>query len=197
MSETSQEIVKITPRAARKASELLERRGLGDHGIRVSIDYRGNDPSYSLEFADEPLPSDRVVESNGMELFVDRDSEAALEGSTIDYVVEGGRGGFTIQDPGEEIQTDYDESTLEGRVRKFLATNFPQIHGHGGEAIIEELNEESGYLKLSLEGACESCGISNATAQAIKKNLPESVEGIKKVEIDTGDEEYMDIDTPF
>ncbi|MDY6765717.1 MAG: hypothetical protein SV377_08620, partial [Halobacteria archaeon] len=73
MSETSQEIVKITPRAARKASELLERRNLGDHGIRVSIDYRGNDPSYSLEFADEPLPGDRVVESNGMELFVDRD----------------------------------------------------------------------------------------------------------------------------
>ncbi|XGI84439.1 NifU family protein [Halorutilales archaeon Cl-col2-1] len=186
MSVESNNIINVTSEAATKANELMEDRGLDGYGIRISVDYKGGDADYSLEFSQKPMDSDRIVETDGLTLFIDSESEAAVEGSTLDYVVENGRGGFTVKSAGGKEEAEFDESTPEGQVRSFLVRNFPQIQGHGGEAIIEELDEEEGYVKLSLEGACSGCGISDATAEAIMRKLPKTVEGISRVEVDAG-----------
>ncbi|MDY7082385.1 MAG: iron-sulfur cluster assembly accessory protein [Halobacteria archaeon] len=195
-SDTSDELIEMTPDAARKATELLEERGLEGHGIRVGVDYRGGNASYSLEFTDGADEDDIVVESNGVSIYVDSEAAAAVEDARIDYVVENGKAGFKVQPPTEVDEIDFDDS-LEGRIHEFLARNFPQIQGHGGEAVIEELDEEEEYVKLSLEGACSGCGISDATADAIRKNMPQRVDGINKVEISAGDDDHIEIDSPF
>ncbi len=181
------ELIDITPKAARKVEDLLDERGLEGHGVSVGVDYEGGRAEYTLEFEEEPGDDDVVVESNGVEIYVDEDSAAAVEGSKVDYVVENGRAGFKVINEVAGGSSQEFEDSLQGRIREFLALNFPQIEGHGGEAVIEEVREDEGYVKLSLEGACSGCGISDATSEAIKNNLPANVEGVTKVDISAGD----------
>lgn len=192
----SGEVIDITLEAAKKAQELLDERGMEGHGIRVSVDYRGGDAYYSLEFYEDPVEDDVVVESKGVPLYVDSDASAAIEGSTIDFVTENGRSGFTVRAPNKAVDEEFDDS-LEGRIKEFLARNFPQIQGHGGEAIVEDLDEDRGYVRLSLEGACSGCGISDATAEAIKKKMPQHLDSVDEVDISAGDDDHVQIDPPY
>ncbi len=181
------ELIEITQKAARKVEDLLDERGLEGHGVSVGVDYEGGQAAYTLEFEESPDEDDVVVESNGVELYVDEESSAAVEGSKVDYVVENGRAGFkVVNDVKSDRSQEFDDS-IQGRIKEFLAVNFPQIQGHGGEAVIEEVREDEGYVRLSLEGACSGCGISDATSDAIKNNLPANVEGVTKVDISAGD----------
>lgn len=190
--------VEMTPKAEQEIRSLLDDRGMDGHGISVSVDYADGEASYTLEFSDSADPGEVTVEGNGVPVYVEEESAAAVDGCTVDYVVEDGRAGFRVETPSLEDSDDYDDS-LEGRVREFLARNFPQIQGHGGKAVIEDLNEDEGLLRLSLEGACSGCGISDATMSAIRNKLPRSVEGVDKVEIGTGggDNSGMEIESPF
>lgn len=188
-------LVEVTPDAARKVNEIVRERGLDDPGVAVGVEYDGEEAVYTLEFEEEPGDDDVVEESRGVTLYVDEASRTALEGARIDFVVENGREGFKVLPPEVAEELDFGDG-LEGRVRAFLARNFPQIQGHGGEAVIEELDEDDGHVALSLEGACSGCGISDATANAIRNNMPTSVDGISSVEITTGDDEGVSIDPP-
>jgi iron-sulfur cluster assembly accessory protein len=198
MSESDEDggLLDVTPDAARKVNEIVRERGLDDPGVAVGVEYDGDEVVYTLEFADEPGEDDVVEEVRGVTLYVDEPSRTALEGARVDFVVERGREGFKVIPPERAEELDFDDS-LEGRVREFLATNFPQIQGHGGEAVIEELDEDAGYVELSLEGACSGCGISDATANAIRNNLPTNVDDITDVDISTGrDDDHVSIDPP-
>lgn len=182
-----EELIEITQKAARKVEDLLDERGLEGHGVSVGVDYEGGQAAYTLEFEESPGEDDVVVESNGVELYVDEDSAAAVEGSKVDYVVDNGRAGFkVVGDVKDDTAQEFDDS-IQGRIKEFLAVNFPQIQGHGGKAVIEEVREDEEYVRLSLEGSCSGCGISDATTDAIKNNLPANVEGVTKVEISAGD----------
>lgn len=189
-------LVDVTPDAARKVNEIVRERGLDDPGVAVAVEYDGDEAVFTLEFAEDPGEDDAVEESRGVTLYVDEGSRAALDGARIDFVVERGREGFKVLPPSRAEELDFGDG-LEGRVREFLARNFPQIQGHGGEAVVEELDEDDGFVKLSLEGACSGCGISDATADAIRNNLPTSVDGVTEVEISTGgDDDGVQIDPP-
>jgi len=73
-------------------------------------------------------------------------------------------------------------------VEKFLKRNFPQIQMHGGSSSIVELNSDEGYVKIRLGGACSGCGISPMTTQAISNRLPNEVDEIDEVKVNTGSE---------
>ncbi|MDY6780395.1 MAG: iron-sulfur cluster assembly accessory protein [Halobacteria archaeon] len=191
----SKDGIEITQEAAEKVEELREERGLEGYGISVGVGYGGGEATYTLEFSESPEPSDEVVESRGIEVYVDEESAAAVEGAKIDFVVKQGEKGFRVVPPNQTGEREYEDS-LEGRVREFHDTNFPQIRGHGGEAVIEKLDENEGYVKLSLEGACSGCGISDATSKAIRERMPQSLRGIEEVEISAGDDDHMEIDPP-
>lgn len=76
--------------------------------------------------------------------------------------------------------------TLENAVDKFLLKNFPQIIAHGGGFDILEADDDDGYVKIRLTGACSGCGISPMTIQAIRDRLPKEVDGVQMVSVDTG-----------
>lgn len=195
MNDEDELQVDVTPEAEREARELLEERGLEGHGISVSVEYSDGDATYLLEFSESPDEDEMTVDTNDLPVYVSKESAAAVDGCTVDYVVEDGRAGFRVETPSFSENGEYEDS-LEGRVREFLDRNFPQIQGHGGKAIIRGIDEETGVLRLSLEGSCSGCGISDSTMSAIKNQLPRSVEGIDEVEIGTGDG-GMEIESPF
>jgi len=82
-----------------------------------------------------------------------------------------------------------DATTLEGEVRTFLKRNFPQIEMHGGDATVARCDPETGTASITLTGACSGCGISPMTVQAIKARLPDEIDAIDEVRVETGSPE--------
>ncbi|MFB6096984.1 MAG: NifU family protein [Haloferacaceae archaeon] len=83
-------------------------------------------------------------------------------------------------------ETQESEDDLRERVTNFLRRNFPQIQMHGGSAAIQELDRETGEVRIQLGGACSGCGISPMTIQAIKSRMVKEIPEIESVIADTG-----------
>jgi len=188
--------VDITQKAENEIHELLDERGMEGHGISVTVEYSDGEASYILEFSESPDENEGVVDGNEVPVYVSKEAAAAVDGCTIDYGVENGRAGFSVETP-TLADSDEFEDSLEGRVREFLSRNFPQIQGHGGKAVIRGIDEDAGVLRLSLEGSCSGCGISDSTMSAIRNQLPRSVDEIEEVQIGTGGDGGMEIESPF
>lgn len=92
--------ISLSAHAAQKVLELLEQRGTQGHGLRVGVRGGGcSGNSYFMEFCEEGVAGDEVVESNGVKLIVDLKSMVLLGGTEIDYV-EGLMGaGFKFNNP--------------------------------------------------------------------------------------------------
>jgi Fe-S cluster biogenesis protein NfuA len=80
---------------------------------------------------------------------------------------------------------DINEEELRSEVDTFLISNFPQIKMHGGEFTILEADPEDGFVSVQLSGACSGCGISPMTKEAIRSRLPDNVEGVNMVKVET------------
>jgi len=188
--------VDITQKAENEIHELLNERGMEGQGISVSVEYSDGEASYILEFSESPSENEITLDSNEVPIYVSKESAAAVDGCTVDYGVENGRAGFRVETPSLADSDEFEDS-LEGSIREFLSRNFPQIQGHGGKAVIRGIDEDAGVLRLSLEGSCSGCGISDSTMSAIRNQLPRSIEAIEEVEIGTGGDGGMEIESPF
>jgi Fe-S cluster biogenesis protein NfuA len=79
-----------------------------------------------------------------------------------------------------------DEAELRDRIGSFLARNFPQIELHGGSADIAHLDAEAGEVTILLSGACDGCGISNLTTEAVRARLLAEIPELTTVSVETG-----------
>jgi iron-sulfur cluster assembly protein len=96
----SGEVVTITDRAADKAKNLLETRGLSTGALRVFVVGGGcSGYQYGMALAQEEEDGDLVVEQSGVRILVDADSVPLLRGAEIDYVDDLMKSGFTIFNP--------------------------------------------------------------------------------------------------
>jgi iron-sulfur cluster assembly protein len=92
--------VTITERAAEKAKNLLETRGLSTGALRVFVVGGGcSGYQYGMALAQEEEDGDLVVEQAGVRILVDADSIPLLRGAEIDYVDDLMKSGFTIFNP--------------------------------------------------------------------------------------------------
>ena len=95
-------MINVTSIAAEKISELLTDEGKPSAGLRVFVQGGGcSGFQYGLMIEEnEPTADvDRVVESNGVRLFVDPISVRYLKGAEVDFVDNLSGGGFTIKNP--------------------------------------------------------------------------------------------------
>lgn len=74
---------------------------------------------------------------------------------------------------------------LAEEVADFLRKNFPQIAMHGGSAMIQSVQPEAGSVRIQLSGTCGGCGISPMTTTAIQRSLPQEIDGISEVHVET------------
>jgi len=93
-------MLSMTDKAAVKARELFEQKGVTESGLRVFVVGGGcSGYQYGMALAREFDDEDLVVEHSGIKLVVDPDSAPLLEGAEIDYVDDLMKAGFTIYNP--------------------------------------------------------------------------------------------------
>lgn len=91
--------VTLSPRAAQRVTQFLEKRGKGV-GLRLSVRTSGcSGMAYTLEFADEVQTDDVCFESKGVTVLIDPKSLVYLDGTELDFVREGLNEGFKFNNP--------------------------------------------------------------------------------------------------
>lgn len=89
----------LSQAAAQEIQSYLTQRG-GGLGIRLMVQTSDCDGmSYRLVFVDEAEDHDLVYESHGARIYIDPKSLVYADGTEIDYLTEGGEGGFSINNP--------------------------------------------------------------------------------------------------
>lgn len=93
-------IFTVTDRAAEKAKNLMQERGLGDGALRVFVVSGGcSGYSYGMALANEPEEGDTILEYSGVRFLIDADSAPMLQGAEVDYVDDVMKSGFSIYNP--------------------------------------------------------------------------------------------------
>ena len=102
--------VTLTEAAAKHVQKYLARRGKGV-GLRLGVKTSGcSGMAYTLEFADQVDPDDKVWESFGVKVLVDEKSLPYLDGTELDYTREGLQEGFKFHNPNEKSRCGCGES---------------------------------------------------------------------------------------
>jgi iron-sulfur cluster assembly accessory protein len=103
--------IAITDRAAEQIKALLAKRAKESYGVRVGIRTRGcSGLSYTVEYADAAGKFDEVIEDKGVRVLIDPKAIMFLLGTTMDFVEEKFKSGFTFTNPNEKGRCGCGES---------------------------------------------------------------------------------------
>lgn len=99
-----------TENAAKRIGAQLRQRGKG-LGLRVGVKKSGcSGYAYTMDYADDVGPDDRVFESHGAKLVVKNDHIALLDGLVLDYQKQGLNESFKFLNPNVKAQCGCGES---------------------------------------------------------------------------------------
>ena len=102
--------VSMTEAAARHVNRYLNKRGKGV-GVRLGVKTTGcSGLAYKLEYVDELAPEDVIFEAHGLKILIDPKSLAYLDGTELDFVLEGLNEGFKFNNPNERDRCGCGES---------------------------------------------------------------------------------------
>ena len=103
-------MIKVTASAAQQVQTQLAKRGKGV-GLRVGVKKVGcSGWGYTWDFADELKADDRVFDAHGAKVVIDPESLAILNGSTVDFVKEGLKQIYKIDNPNVDATCGCGES---------------------------------------------------------------------------------------
>lgn len=90
----------LTETAVKQVKQLMEAQNLQNAYLRMGVKGGGcSGLSYSLEFDNEIGPHDKKFDVDGVQVVCDAKSYLYLNGTTLDYVMQGLTGGFTFLNP--------------------------------------------------------------------------------------------------
>lgn len=93
-------MIELTEKAADKVKEIAKAEGLEGQGLRLQVKGGGcSGFQYDLYFDETPTDMDQVIDSRGIQLFVDPLSVQYLENTQIDYVESLHGAGFKFENP--------------------------------------------------------------------------------------------------
>jgi len=100
MLEQATTVVSLSDAAATKLRDLTKDETNPAIGLRVYV-YSGGCSGYryGMMLEDAPTADDRILEANGVKVYVDGQSVSLLQGSEIDYVDTLMGAGFTVNNP--------------------------------------------------------------------------------------------------
>jgi iron-sulfur cluster assembly protein len=95
------EPLQLTATAVERIKETLAKENLGaGFGIRLAVTGGGcSGMSYAMNFERDARPDDRVLEFDGVRVFIDEASAPYLAGTTVDYVIGLHKEGFKFVNP--------------------------------------------------------------------------------------------------
>jgi iron-sulfur cluster assembly protein len=83
-------VIELTPRAVERVREILVDNRLPEGGLRIGVQGGGcSGLSYNLALDTEVRAGDKVLEQDGVKVFVDMKSLLYLAGATLDWKDEG------------------------------------------------------------------------------------------------------------
>ena len=104
-------IMTITPAAAEQIKVLLAKREKASKGVRIGVRARGcSGMSYTLEYVDELVAGDEVIEDHGVTVYVDPKATLYIIGMEMDFVSDKIQSGFTFSNPNEKGRCGCGES---------------------------------------------------------------------------------------
>ncbi len=107
----AQQALQITEAAANRIRHLLAQREAPAVGIRVGVKSKGcSGLSYSVDYADQKLAFDEVVEDKGVTVMIDPAAIMFIIGSEMDYVEDKLQSGFVFRNPNEKGRCGCGES---------------------------------------------------------------------------------------
>ncbi len=93
-------MITLTTQAVQQVKNLLTQQGKSDYGLRVGISGGGcAGLSYQFSFDEKPTTDDKVIEQDGVKVFVDKKSYLFLNGMEIDYHSDLMSSGFKFNNP--------------------------------------------------------------------------------------------------
>ncbi len=107
----TQDII-ITPEAAEQIRIIRKDNQVPEtHGLRIGIQGSGCcGYSYLLAFDDKVESTDKVMESEGISIYVDERSFEGLAGTTLEYVENSMGKGFRFNNPNQQQSCSCDDS---------------------------------------------------------------------------------------
>lgn len=75
------------------------------------------------------------------------------------------------------------QESLKERVENWMVGQMPIIQMHGGRSVVREADPETGTVSVELGGSCAGCGISDLTAQNIKRDLIMEFDDVSEVHV--------------
>jgi iron-sulfur cluster assembly protein len=91
--------ITLTPAAAERVLHFIAERGHGV-GLRLGVRKTGcSGFAYVVNYADEIQGNDRLFSSQGVQVLVDADSLALIDGTEIDFVRHGLNEAFRFRNP--------------------------------------------------------------------------------------------------
>lgn len=103
--------IQLTDSAVTRVKSLMERADKPVAGLRVGIKPSGcSGHSYVVEYAEEQLPLEEVVEQAGVRIFIDPLASMFLVGAKMDYVEGKLQSGFVFENPNEKGRCGCGES---------------------------------------------------------------------------------------
>jgi iron-sulfur cluster assembly protein len=93
-------MITITAKAASEIQKIIAQENSGDLALRVGVQGGGcSGLSYFLSLDKEARPDDKILESNGVKIYLDSKSALYLDGTEVDFT-DGLQGsGFTFKNP--------------------------------------------------------------------------------------------------
>jgi iron-sulfur cluster assembly protein len=92
-------MIEVTPKAISKIRTAFEKQGV-QGGLRLGVLGGGcSGLSYQFKFDTKPRPTDKVLEFDGVHIYIDPKSAIYLKGMTLDYKESLMQSGFEFDNP--------------------------------------------------------------------------------------------------
>ena len=103
--------ITLTKTAIERAKTLMDRASKPVLGLRVGVTNTGcSGHMYQVEYAEEELPLEEVVEQDGVKIFIDPLAMMFVFGAKLDYVEGKLQSGFVFENPNETSRCGCGES---------------------------------------------------------------------------------------
>lgn len=176
-------MITFTDRARQMLQTFL---GDDDDGqaLRIRVGGQRTAPTFDLSLVDsaDRAEDERVVEGDGISVFVKEDDADLVDGATIDYVERVNESGFevrpaegTVPAPAGARSRGEPEGPIADRVREVLDSQVnPAIAAHGGMIALVDVDDTEIFVEMG--GGCQGCALSRMTLrQGVERMLREAV----------------------
>ena len=107
----SQQVIKLSDKAANRIKEIISNARIETLGVRVGVKSGGcAGMEYVLEYAQKVNPNDEMIEDKGVKVFIDPGAIIYLIGTEMDYKKDEFSSSFVFNNPNETERCGCGES---------------------------------------------------------------------------------------